>query len=220
MAKSEDHPRSRGVYSNPVCRPSSAYGSSPLARGLPHPSIRPSVHSRIIPARAGFTLSGTGSDGEWTDHPRSRGVYSTRTVLSRARTGSSPLARGLLLAAKLMGRRAGIIPARAGFTPRIPVPPAGDPGSSPLARGLLRLRVLLQHPPGIIPARAGFTHLRWDPDLLCVDHPRSRGVYGRVVHTDSGAVGSSPLARGLRLRILGIPTTSHPTRLRLPSLPT
>ena len=92
-------------------------------------------------------------------------------------TGSSPLARGLLIAYEKARRWVRIIPARAGFT----VHPGGggpgewdhprsrgvylparqdegvDEGSSPLARGLLfypRERGGLQ---GIIPARAGFT---------------------------------------------------------------
>mgnify|MGYP001675341032 CR=1 FL=1 len=52
-----DHPRSRGVYAGlprPVVR---VMGSSPLARGLPlivNPRLR---GQRIIPARAGFTVT-------------------------------------------------------------------------------------------------------------------------------------------------------------------
>ena len=52
-----DHPRSRGVYSSTgPSRPPSA-GSSPLARGLPGDGGVAVVVARIIPARAGFTLS-------------------------------------------------------------------------------------------------------------------------------------------------------------------
>ena len=59
--RSEDHPRSRGVY--PLADPlgGDPAGSSPLARGL-HPLIgQGGSHIRIIPARAGFT-SATGPD--------------------------------------------------------------------------------------------------------------------------------------------------------------
>ena len=52
-----DHPRSRGVY---VLVPGSVgvvQGSSPLARGLPGHDIERRRLSRIIPARAGFTIT-------------------------------------------------------------------------------------------------------------------------------------------------------------------
>ena len=71
-------------------------------------------------------------------------------------------------------------------------------GSSPLARGLRLGRIRLVHRPGIIPARAGFTRrARQEPPEL-QDHPRSRGVYRTLVRAETGAEGSSPLARGLR----------------------
>ena len=77
MSPSPDHPRSRGVYaaralrlaaaagSSPLARglpvgltlALTACGSSPLARGLPRAARVASPHSRIIPARAGFTLA-------------------------------------------------------------------------------------------------------------------------------------------------------------------
>ena len=135
-----DHPRSRGVYRGGCSRALSRLGSSPLARGLPHPS------------RWGASSS--------SDHPRSRGVYASITVGRRPARGSSPLARGLLDLEVVGGLGEGIIPARAGFTgvgrlgrPRHSDHPrsrgvyahrrrgAGDcAGSSPLARGLRRRR--------------------------------------------------------------------------------
>ena len=70
-------------------------------------------------------------------------------------------------------------------------------GSSPLARGLHARQGGVPPDPGIIPARAGFTWSIPRPPAPTTDHPRSRGVYGRI-HCDAlfGA-GSSPLARGL-----------------------
>ena len=50
----------------------------------------------------------------------------------------------------------------------------------------------------IIPARAGFTCPRWREHPISPDHPRSRGVYGASRPRDALALGSSPLARGLR----------------------
>ena len=134
-----------------------------------------------------------------------------------AQDGSSPLARGL--PPGLLGPvvAAGIIPARAGFTPsgrsarrRGPDHPrsrgvyfstdtvrAPTAGSSPLARGLRRrLRVRGRHP-RIIPARAGFTYSCWRRRMRQRDHPRSRGVYLTDLTYTFGNLGSSPLARGL-----------------------
>ena len=113
-----DHPRSRGVYPAWPREAGGSRGSSPLARGLPAVRRRRRAASGIIPARAGFT-----SEVVWTgvgglDHPRSRGVYSPATSASVTRGGSSPLARGLQGDRAARRARIGIIPARAGFTPR------------------------------------------------------------------------------------------------------
>ena len=91
--------------------------------------------------------------------------------------GSSPLARGLHYADEIPAAVTGIIPARAGFTPRRTRRPSQKTdhprsrgvyqevsrteykalGSSPLARGLLRHQPHDLGDVGIIPARAGFT---------------------------------------------------------------
>ena len=70
-----DHPRSRGVYCEPVARESPDEGSSPLARGLRHRPSQRSPRRRIIPARAGFTPQALAAKPSPPDHPRSRGVY-------------------------------------------------------------------------------------------------------------------------------------------------
>ena len=197
-----DHPRSREVYENPLPWPHSPNGSSPLARGLRRPSYR----------------SSTGNP----DHPRSRGVYHRPLPAKRVRVGSSPLARGLRVGAVRRQCGDGIIPARAGFTlqarlegrherdhPRsrgvyahVNLGGLVKVGSSPLARGL-RLRVVDGGEDGrIIPARAGFTRTRTDAEPTAWDHPRSRGVYAHVNLGGLVKVGSSPLARGLRLRVV------------------
>ena len=91
-------------------------GSSPLARGLPVRAHVPGGPSRIIPARAGFTLRCAVPVSDKKDHPRSRGVYWTRRQLSKMDDGSSPLARGLQELILQAIAEPGIIPARAGFT--------------------------------------------------------------------------------------------------------
>ena len=111
-----DHPRSRGVY---LPRPKGSLvglGSSPLARGLPLVGDTEVLRQGIIPARAGFTPGRSRRRPGWQDHPRSRGVYLIPEAPWLYRTGSSPLARGLLWLRCLRGRCRGIIPARAGFT--------------------------------------------------------------------------------------------------------
>ena len=173
----------------------------------------------IIPARAGFTTLRTVPCSTPTDHPRSRGVYSVQPLIPDAPWGSSPLARGLPNAPDDDFGLLGIIPARAGFTnyDRFLYADTEDHprsrgvypneftvnmmrgGSSPLARGLLQPVVRVGAGGRIIPARAGFTRSAHPRAPAVPDHPRSRGVYGRLMGQLQDAAGSSPLARGLRV---------------------
>ena len=221
-----DHPRSRGVYFHPRSHLARFAGSSPLARGL---RLRECLHrqvARIIPARAGFTGTGSLSQLTISDHPRSRGVYWNQHELQQRNRGSSPLARGLPINEIELRRAFRIIPARAGFTrssrsrstrlrdhPRsrgvyaaVSTSDEWSEGSSPLARGLLKLKNELRSSRGIIPARAGFTFRVFRSRRTCRDHPRSRGVYARLATLLRAMMGSSPLARGLLdVHIAGLP---------------
>ena len=172
-----DHPRSRGVYARMCPRLCRTLGSSPLARGLRTEHLSFAVHTGIIPARAGFTVGGVHEPTTVWDHPRSRGVYSKPILLTGRPGGSSPLARGLPWKHESCFTKAGIIPARAGFTtantpggvsvkdhPRsrgvydhVPRSQESTLGSSPLARGLHEEQRKANKAKGIIPARAGFT---------------------------------------------------------------
>ena len=153
-------------------------GSSPLARGLLRDRIENRFDRRIIPARAGFTVSAPMIGIIVEDHPRSRGVYSPVRRGPGARLGSSPLARGLPTAPSL-GERVD--------------------SDHPRSRGVYhvddRARQIGR---GIIPARAGFTRPRRRARAWIADHPRSRGVYSDSATRMVRATGSSPLARGLR----------------------
>ena len=193
-------------------------GSSPLARGLPPVLAGRYVTKGIIPARAGFTGGRRACPQPLTDHPRSRGVYETRSSQNTGCRGSSPLARGLRSGVVLGGEVDGIIPARAGFTcanfpstlnssdhprsrgvyTRMLAQAQFPQGSSPLARGLPWGSGYPHTDHGIIPARAGFTDTRGAQSGVRQDHPRSRGVYQNSRLMRSLSVGSSPLARGLR----------------------
>ena len=153
------------------------------------------------------------------DHPRSRGVYEEEAHRLRLLVGSSPLARGLRACVNTTWPPAGIIPARAGFTPSRTRPgrwaqdhprsrgvypgsrhtDPDNPGSSPLARGLPPRPVRQLIGQRIIPARAGFTPSMRVRCPSTGDHPRSRGVYAWSLSSSQLVNGSSPLARGLRL---------------------
>ena len=193
-----DHPRSRGVYPVITSKCSLLPGSSPLARGLPGRLFAPRITRGIIPARAGFTRTPFWRRKHPRDHPRSRGVYSTRTPPAAGGRGSSPLARGLRPEHQSHGPGSRIIPARAGFTRSIFFRDSRCSGSSPLARGLRRFTTVWGASRGIIPARAGFTTPRRSRRRSRWDHPRSRGVYLTDEPLKSWMRGSSPLARGLR----------------------
>ena len=151
------------------------------------------------------------------DHPRSRGVYLMGSERPPSAGGSSPLARGLLVATADRSARLRIIPARAGFTtgragrrscpwdhPRsrgvygsMHSTESSSRGSSPLARGLPEVMIELTGKGRIIPARAGFTPTRRSSSRRMRDHPRSRGVYPYGFRPAALSRGSSPLARGL-----------------------
>ena len=194
-----DHPRSRGVYFSYDPSDSRTVGSSPLARGLRIPYSNPTSHAGIIPARAGFTARHWHLFSAPRDHPRSRGVYPFPCFRKPCRDGSSPLARGLHFFLVVCTEGNGIIPARAGFTEHLADSVLCGRGSSPLARGLPLPSFHERKASGIIPARAGFTAITLTSLLGYRDHPRSRGVYPPRLAGTLPVVGSSPLARGLRV---------------------
>ena len=200
-----DHPRSRGVYNGKPARTTWAGGSSPLARGLLGLATIADTQWRIIPARAGFTMGAWRSRPRTPDHPRSRGVYRAERIEDDEEFGSSPLARGLLLAEHPHREEDGIIPARAGFTRRrlrrrrrsrdhprsrgvytLTATGLGEQqGSSPLARGLRQMLILFCAGDGIIPARAGFTYKELSLSDFCVgSSPLARGLLTAIVHPE------------------------------------
>ena len=192
-----DHPRSRGVYDNPVSSLARWRGSSPLARGLLHEGVLPEEMGGIIPARAGFTAAAASECHREPDHPRSRGVYEAETVPSPVGWGSSPLARGLLQFNQNEFLEERIIPARAGFT-RLLAGRSVEMPDHPRSRGVYSAySPVSSMRPGSSPLARGLPSCWSCRSLSVVDHPRSRGVYNSRLRTGMTPCGSSPLARGL-----------------------
>ena len=152
-------------------------GSSPRGRGKRQRHAVAGPPERLIPARAGKTRARMRRRHLGAAHPRAGGENATGIVTNGKNDGSSPRGRGKRQAARCGSAWEGLIPARAGKTPRSSTctgspwahpraggenrplrartPPAG--GSSPRGRGK-------QGPPRdadarrrLIPARAGKT---------------------------------------------------------------
>ena len=83
LCTAKDHPRSRGVYADDGDDGGIDAGSSPLARGLLRAEAPECCLSGIIPARAGFTKGHIAGIRLHQDHPRSRGVYTWRSLESQ-----------------------------------------------------------------------------------------------------------------------------------------
>ena len=174
-----DHPRAGGEHLSSVDANLDNYGSSPRGRGTPSARAPGTSRRRIIPARAGNTLTDVARTRAPPDHPRAGGEHFAMPGRDRDRTGSSPRGRGTPrhTGAEHAGRR--IIPARAGNTSgmrmtrstvadhpraggehshvRMSRPPIG--GSSPRGRGTHRRSPSRRRRSRIIPARAGNTRL-------------------------------------------------------------
>ena len=116
MRPERAHPRSRGENDEFAGVDPFAVGSSPLARGKPGLDLDRADASRLIPARAGKTVSMTEVEVPAQAHPRSRGENGLDGDETTLEQGSSPLAQGkrvTLIDRSVMAR---LIPARAGKT--------------------------------------------------------------------------------------------------------
>ena len=136
------------------------------------------------------------------DHPRSRGVYAGAKMAAGGGNGSSPLARGLRPCRTARVVRAGIIPARAGFTSR-----SRGRGvrrrDHPRSRGVyLRSANSVLETHGSSPLARGLRHRGPARRPGRRDHPRSRGVYGRVAKTTLAGIGIIPARAGFTAALL------------------
>ena len=191
-------------------------GSSPRARGTGVRNAYIRHGKGIIPACAGNRWHPGQSMPPARDHPRVRGEQIMCVLSPIMSMGSSPRARGTVLAVRELDHGGGIIPACAGNSVRLVVEVDCDwdhPrvrgeqlmcnstkerhwGSSPRARGTAGRAARDAHVVGIIPACAGNS---WPAHAGCRcgrDHPRVRGEQRSSVHVGNLILGSSPRARG------------------------
>ena len=110
------HPRVRGEHCNCSASRSASDGSSPRARGTPAQAARLRQMRRVIPACAGNTTAVRDAFIGPPGHPRVRGEHWAWGWLLAGVYGSSPRARGTLLAMRGPQARARVIPACAGNT--------------------------------------------------------------------------------------------------------
>ena len=192
-----DHPRSRGEYLEFLSWDSFHVGSSPLSRGILADHAEALAAPGIIPALAGNTS--IPSPGRWcgTDHPRSRGEYSSTAQSDFPLPGSSPLSRGIQRRGVSAGPRCRIIPALAGNTPPT-CPPSAKPPDHPRSRGEYRATLCnMTRRSGSSPLSRGIPGQQVARHPAGVDHPRSRGEYHIPNHGSFAKAGSSPLSRGI-----------------------
>ena len=120
-------------------------------------------------------------------------------------TGSSPLARGLLVNGVVVHDPCRIIPARAGFTLILSFVSVCVT-DHPRSRGVYGVSTSdILHGGGSSPLARGLRGRTSACRARCSDHPRSRGVYASGQCRIQNRLGSSPLARGLPVRQLSLP---------------
>ena len=172
-----DHPRACGANIEHLERQQRKYGSSPRVRGKLRGQPKPASPHRIIPARAGQTLSSFLRMCWDSDHPRACGANASYGYRGGCLRGSSPRVRGKQREGAELRLSGRIIPARAGQTARRSTRRRTSPdhpracganayaeahsknhtGSSPRVRGKRSVRFGRSRVGRIIPARAGQT---------------------------------------------------------------
>ena len=185
-------------------------------RGKPTLTPDRRLSSRIIPARAGQTMTAKKTPHVHADHPRACGANGSLMCLSLLSAGSSPRVRGKLAQRPLAASQHRIIPARAGQTRMCAFPAGRRPdhpracganqvhsvffpsqvGSSPRVRGKPGAGLEISFIRRIIPARAGQTWRADASTTACPDHPRACGANMVWSSSFRSLAGSSPRVRG------------------------
>ena len=89
-----DHPRACGANGIECAHRTCRHGSSPRVRGKRHHRDQRVRRGRIIPARAGQTVTQGRTRHEWPDHPRACGANGKVSNPNAIKSGSSPRVRG------------------------------------------------------------------------------------------------------------------------------
>ena len=171
-------------------------GSSPHARGTLAEHDEAKAKARFIPACAGNARSRPVPIRYPTVHPRLRGERSAGGPVPWACLGSSPLARGTLMAHLFQLRIRRFIPACAGNA-RGPARQQTPPSVHPRLRGE-RTRCRHIHTPscGSSPLARGTRRCWLRASSIRPVHPRLRGERDPKAEYMKQISGSSPLARG------------------------
>ena len=159
LSAHRDHPRMRGEHPESSHGNRRRIGSSPHARGTRRRDGPVRDFGGIIPACAGNTYLNGKRVPLGGDHPRMRGEHPSWFQMPEPRVGSSPHARGTLIAAVDDRAVVGIIPACAGNTA-----PSTSTGTTPQ-----------DHP------RMRGEHMRGSSIMLaaCGSSPHARGTLRR-----------------------------------------
>ena len=174
--KRTDHPRSCGANRRYHRRHRTRDGSSPLVRGQPVHTSRASVHVRIIPARAGPTITRCSAFANMPDHPRSCGANIENPEDVNGPSWIIPARAGPTAATLQTGNKATDHPRSCGANWSGALIRPWPGGSSPLVRGQPAPPPNAVSGLRIIPARAGPTVGLCICGGLLQDHPRSCGA--------------------------------------------
>mgnify|MGYP000910733686 CR=1 FL=1 len=212
------HPRAGGENLSHLNVLTLRLGSSPRGRGKRPGVVDRDLNPRLIPARAGKTVSPPPQDRQAPAHPRAGGENFGRRTWGTSPAGSSPRGRGKRWQPRPGASERRLIPARAGKTRGVHVcawrgaahPRAGgenDPhvigleqgrGSSPRGRGKHALQLRPALVARLIPARAGKTEQKARGCPSWTAHPRAGGENAVFRRADRSPGGSSPRGRGKR----------------------
>ena len=119
------HPRRCGDHWSKLTTVCLGGGSSPQVRGPRFVRIGQVNRLWLIPAGAGTTLHTSSKSLAHKAHPRRCGDHKARKMKTHTIRGSSPQVRGPLFPVTVENMPKGLIPAGAGTTPWLGIPPPG-----------------------------------------------------------------------------------------------
>ena len=214
------HPRRCGDHFLSLGLLGGLSGSSPQVRGPRFHALSLKLGTRLIPAGAGTTTSGTMPGRPCQAHPRRCGDHEAEITRPGAETGSSPQVRGPQDDPNNTTGDTGLIPAGAGTTTQLApsttrqtahprrcgdhvreaYPAYREAGSSPQVRGPRHGATCRYSRQGLIPAGAGTTATLCRTTLFPGAHPRRCGDHSDVMPHNPIPWGSSPQVRGPQSR--------------------